>query len=87
MRLLAKRMREKADEMEEAKVDVRREDKTIREFTIPTQPDLPIEVINITSFNVIKNHKPKKQKVALRLKKNQHLRNQSRFYPINGWSS
>ncbi|MEK7098870.1 MAG: ATP-binding cassette domain-containing protein, partial [Patescibacteria group bacterium] len=27
----------------------------------------------ITSFNVIKNHKPKKQKVALRLKKNQHL--------------
>lgn len=73
MRLVAKKMRTKVEEMEEEKVDVRKEDRTIREFTIPAQPELPIEVINITSFNVIKNHKPKKQKVALRLKKNQHL--------------
>lgn len=73
MRLVAKKMRTKVEEMEEEKVDVRKEDRTIRDFTIPTQPDLPIEIINITSFNVIKNHKPKKQKVALRLKKNQHL--------------
>lgn len=73
MRLVAKKMRTKVEEMEEEKVDVRKEDRTIREFAIPTQPDLPIEVLNITSFNVIKNHKPKKQKVALRLKKNQHL--------------
>jgi len=73
MRLVAKKMRTKVEEMEEEKVDVRKEDRTIREFSIPTQPDLPIEVINITSFNVIKNHKPKSQKVALRLKKNQHL--------------
>jgi ATPase subunit of ABC transporter with duplicated ATPase domains len=73
MRLVAKKMRTKVEEMEEEKVDVRKEDRTIREFTIPAQDDLPIEVINITSFNVIKNHKPKKQKVALRLKKNQHL--------------
>lgn len=73
MRLVAKKMRTKVEEMEEEKVDVRKEDRTIRDFTIPTQPELPIEVINITSFNVIKNHKQKKQKVALRLKKNQHL--------------
>ena len=38
--MVAKRMREKADEMEEAKVDVRREDKTIRDFTIPAQESL-----------------------------------------------
>ncbi len=73
MRLVAKKMRTKVEEMEEEKVDVRKEDKTIREFIIPAQEDLPIEVINITSFNVIKNHKPKKQKVEMRLKKNQHL--------------
>lgn len=73
MRLVAKKMRTKVEEMEEEKVDVRKEDRTIREFAIPTQLDLPIEIINITSFNVIKNHKPKKQKIALRLKKNQHL--------------
>jgi len=73
MRLVAKKMRTKVEEMEEEKVDVRKEDRTIRDFTIPTQLDLPVEIINITSFNAIKNHKPKKQKVALRLKKNQHL--------------
>src|SRR5680860_881247 len=37
MRLLAKKMRTEAEEMEEEKVDVRREDKTIRNFIIPTQ--------------------------------------------------
>lgn len=37
MRLVAKRMREKAEEMEGEVVDVRKEDKTIRPFTIPCQ--------------------------------------------------
>jgi len=73
MRLVAKKMRTKVEEMEEEKVDVRKEDRTIREFTIPTQEDLPIEVITITSFDIIKNHKPKKQKIELSLKKNRHL--------------
>lgn len=73
MRLVAKKMRNKVEEMEEEKVDVRKEDKTIRPFVIPVQQDLPIEIINISSFNVIRNHKPKKQKVALSLKKNKHL--------------
>ena len=40
MRLVAKRMREKAAELEEEKVDVRREDKIIRPFFIPVQRDL-----------------------------------------------
>ncbi len=35
MRLVAKRMREKAEELEEDIVDVRKEDKTIRQFSIP----------------------------------------------------
>lgn len=37
LRAVAKRMRETAEEAEESMVEVRREDKTIREFTIPTQ--------------------------------------------------
>ncbi|MFA6604281.1 MAG: ATP-binding cassette domain-containing protein [Patescibacteria group bacterium] len=37
LRLVAKRMREAASEAEESMVEVRREDKTIREFTIPAQ--------------------------------------------------
>ena len=39
MRMVAKRMREKAEELEEEKVDVRREDKTIRSFRIESQPE------------------------------------------------
>ncbi len=44
LRLVAKRMREKAEELEEEMVDVRKEDKTIREFTIPNQPDMIGEI-------------------------------------------
>ena len=73
MRILAKRMRDLADEMEEEKADVRREDKTIRPFIIPNQPDTTGEVINISSVTVVKDHKAKSKKVKVTLKKNQHL--------------
>ena len=59
LRILAKRMREDAAEMEENQVDVRREDKAIRAFTIPVQKNLIGEIVTV---------KPK-----LSLKRNQHL--------------
>ena len=75
MRLVAKRMREKADELEEEIVDVRREDKTIRPFAIPAQPELIGKVITISEFGMIspKTHKPVQKKVNVSLRKNQHL--------------
>ncbi|MBA3788814.1 ABC-F family ATP-binding cassette domain-containing protein [Patescibacteria group bacterium] len=73
MRLVAKRMRTEAEEMEEEKVDVRKEDRTIRPFTIPMQVDLGGTVLAITSFTTLKAHKPKVHKVALELRKNTHL--------------
>ncbi len=73
MRLVAKRMREKAEELEEEKVDVRKEDKTIRPFTIPSQPEVTGEIIGITSYSVLKNHKPVTRTAHIRLKKNNHL--------------
>jgi len=73
MRLVAKKMRDKVEEMEEEIVDVRQEDKTIRPFTVPVQKDLPVEIMTVSSVHVIVAHKPKVKKVALRLKKNQHL--------------
>jgi ATPase subunit of ABC transporter with duplicated ATPase domains len=73
MRILAKRMRTLADEMEEAKVDIRREDKTIRPFVIPCQLEIQGDIINITSVNVIKDHKAKPRAVNVKLRKNQHL--------------
>lgn len=73
MRLVAKRMRLKAEEMEESLVDVRQEDKTIRSFTIPLQEDISGEILKITSYTTLKDHKPKVHKKDLVLKKNQHL--------------
>jgi ATP-binding cassette subfamily F protein 3 len=73
MRILAKRMRNLADEMEEAKADIRREDKTIHSFTIPAQEDMSGEILNISSLTVIKDHKPRNKTVKISLKKNQHL--------------
>lgn len=73
MRLVAKRMREKADELEEEKMDVRREDKTIRSFIIPSQSEIIGNILRISSYTVIKNHKPVKRKADIAIKKNQHL--------------
>lgn len=73
MRLVAKRMREKAEELEEEKVDVRREDKTIRPFIIPAQPELIGEILRLESYQVIKNHKATTRKTLVSMKKNNHL--------------
>ncbi len=73
MRMVAKRMREKAEELEEEKVDVRKEDKTIRAFMIPSQEGLIGEVISISSYLTIKNHKAIEKKAKISLRKNQHL--------------
>jgi hypothetical protein len=47
-------MREKAEVLEDQKVDVRREDKTIRAFEIPAQEDIGGEIVKITSLTVIR---------------------------------
>lgn len=75
LRLVAKRMKELAEELEEEMVDVRREDKTIRDFKIPAQDDILGEIISITSFTIMhpKTHKITKRTANIKLKKNQHL--------------
>jgi ATP-binding cassette subfamily F protein 3 len=73
MRMVAKRMREKAEELEEDIVDVRKEDRTIRSFVIPSQPELVGDILTVTSFTTIKNNKATQRKAELKLKRNQHL--------------
>lgn len=75
MRMVAKRMREKADELEESKIDVRREDKTIRPFKIPVQEDLSGEIINITAYTIMdpKKHTIISKKSNIILKRKNHL--------------
>ena len=73
MRLVAKKMREKAAAMEEAKVDVRREDKAIRDFEIPAQAELGGEVLKISSFKIMHNHELVEKQANISLRKKQHL--------------
>lgn len=73
MRMVAKRMRDEIEEAEENKVDVRKEDKTIRPFTINPQADIPLEVVKLTSYQVIKNHEPKEVACDIVLKRGTHL--------------
>jgi ATP-binding cassette subfamily F protein 3 len=73
MRMVAKRMREKAAELEDSKVDVRKEDKAIRAFRIPFQEGIIGDILNVTSFQVIKNHKPTERKTKMVLRRNMHL--------------
>ena len=75
MRLVAKRMREMAEELEEDIVDVRKEDKTIRPFVIPAQENMGGIIVTITNLSVMdpETHKFKNKKVNITIKKNQHL--------------
>lgn len=58
MRKLAKKMKEETLEMEENKVEVRKEDRTIRDFSIPSQEDIYGDLVTIKSLKIIRNHEP-----------------------------
>lgn len=73
MRALAKTMREDAAEAEESKVDVRREDKTIREFTIGVHEHHVGEILHVNSLTIMKDHKIVEREANISLVKKQHL--------------
>ncbi|MFA5996438.1 MAG: ABC-F family ATP-binding cassette domain-containing protein [Candidatus Paceibacterota bacterium] len=74
MRLVAKKMRTEVEEMEEEKVDVRKEDRTIRPFTIPAQEDLSGVVFALSGYSVLSpKGKPVEKKANIALRKNNHL--------------
>ena len=72
LRSVAKRMRTLAEELEENKVDVRREDKTLPDFEIPC--DEPIgPIVEIKTVSVLTEGGPIIKRVNMVLKKNMHL--------------
>ena len=79
LRLVAKRMKELAEDLEEEMVDVRKEDKTIRPFTIPFQEDIINQIIGLESVTVLRTNSKTKGRHAeelptkISLKKNNHL--------------
>ena len=73
MRILAKRMRESAAQAEESKVDVRREDKMIRKFTIDVGKQHVGEIVNIKTLSIMKDRKIVECTANISLGKNRHL--------------
>jgi len=73
LRAVAKRMRDLAEELEEEKVDVRKEDKTIKKFTIPYQEETIGDIATFSSISIYKNNKIKKIKTNIKLRKHSHI--------------
>jgi len=72
MRQLARKLKLEATEMEESMVNVRQEDKAIREFNIPVQ-DIAGEIVKISAVKVIQNHEPITKKVEKSIRKRMHF--------------
>jgi len=73
MRDVARKMREKIEELTEEKVEERQEDKTIRKFHIPCQQDLSGRLLELDKVTIVRNHKPVVKKVSVSLKKKERL--------------
>jgi len=73
LRLVAKKMREAAEEMEEEMVDTRKEDKTIKDFKIPIQEDIWGVLLSIHSVHVMKDEEVEIRDIEVDLRKDDHL--------------
>lgn len=74
LRALAKKMREDVEEYKESKVEVRREDKTIRDFSIPHQPEVTGALMTIYSYTRMNKGKEERHEKELTITKGHHLR-------------
>ncbi len=67
-------MREDVDDFEDNKVDVRREDKTIRKFAIPHQSEITGTLMQISSYTRMVDHKEQRREKDIAITKGHHLR-------------
>jgi len=73
LRAVAKKMKEAAAEMEEDMGDNRKEDKTIKKFTIPLQEDIGWVLLEINSVHIIENDEVVVRPEEVKLRKDDHL--------------
>lgn len=76
LRSVAKRMREDAEESRESMVEVRREDKTIRDFGIPVQEfpyDFNGAILRLDKVGIIKDGKPVTKDLDYVVRRNTHV--------------
>lgn len=74
LRALAKQMREDVAEFEDNKVDVRKDDKVIRNFTIPHQEEVTGTLMNISSYTRMNKGKEQRREADIQITKGHHLR-------------
>ncbi len=75
LRDVARKMREKIEELEGETVEVRREDKTIRKFLIPCEENIGGVILTLNSVSLMdpKKQKPVTKKVHIELRKKERL--------------
>ena len=73
LRDVSSKMKKKIEELESEIVELRREDKTIKNFTIPSQKDIGGVILQLDSVAVAKNHKFINKKVNVTLNKKERL--------------
>ena len=73
MRKLAAKLRDEVEELEDSKVDVRKEDLTIRPFTINCQEDIGSVIVKFDSVEVLHDGTPTKRSVNIELRKGDKL--------------
>ena len=72
MRKLASKLRDQVEEAESNMVEIRRDDKTIRDFLIPAQ-EYSDALVKISSVKVIRNHEPLTAEVDVVIRKGDRL--------------
>lgn len=72
MRKLASKLRDQVAEAEDEMVDVRRDDKTIRDFVIPAQ-DFNEAILKLTSVSILEDGEPVRKEVDVSLWRKQKL--------------
>jgi len=72
MRKLASKLRDQVEDAEENMVEVRRDDKTIRDFSIPAQEHVGV-LASISSIRLIHSHAPSQAEVDIVIRKKDRL--------------
>lgn len=73
LRDVSSKMKKKIEELESEVVEVRREDKTIKNFIIPVQDNIGGVILKLDSVAIMKNHKFINKKVEITLNKKERL--------------
>lgn len=73
MRKLAAKLKDEIEELEDSKTEVRKEDRTIKPFTIPCQEEIGSVIVTFSSVEVLHGGKPVKRTVSVELRKGDKL--------------